>query len=95
MHFGRLRKAFSALQTARDDQGVIFVLQIVDSIRPPVMGVSIHTGPAFRGWRVVSGKILTPLEHTTSAGLVPNPYGDPPLWTFADVHSTPARTSVS
>ena len=37
-----------------------------------------------------------PLEHTTSAGLVPtDPYGEPPDWTLADVHSTPARTRVS
>lgn len=37
-----------------------------------------------------------PREHTTSAGLVPtDPYGEPPDWTFADVHSMPARTSVS
>lgn len=30
LHFGRLRKGLSALEPTRNDQGIVFILQIVD-----------------------------------------------------------------
>lgn len=45
---------------------------------------------------MTSGRIFTRREQTASAGLVSeDPYGERPLGTNADVHSIPARTSVS